>query len=108
MANTIILQSIFGMTQFTISPRWYPAYALPMLVMTIVAAILMPSLVSRWDLWKRSRRLASRSAGPSAERGPSVERGRSLERAETGSVFRHTRRRGSWPAPPEPTVESGI
>ncbi|KAF4622754.1 hypothetical protein G7Y89_g14273 [Cudoniella acicularis] len=80
------IASIFGMTQFTISPQWYPAYALPMLTVTIIAAVLLPSIVVRWDRWKRGRRITARNA-PAV-----VERGRSLERAEAGSVFKHKRR----------------
>ncbi|KAF8849535.1 hypothetical protein BDZ45DRAFT_752649 [Acephala macrosclerotiorum] len=47
--------SIFGMTQFTISPTWYPVYALPLLSLTLVIAILLPKLISIWDNWKKPR-----------------------------------------------------
>ncbi|TVY90708.1 hypothetical protein LAWI1_G002622 [Lachnellula willkommii] len=45
--------TIFGMTQFTIHPRWYPAYALPMLSLTLLVAIALPKLISAGENWKK-------------------------------------------------------
>jgi len=77
------------MTQFTISPRLYPAYALPMLMVTIITATIMPSILAQWDRWKSRRRDLVRKVLHLQKKLQMRERGRSLERADDGSVFKH-------------------
>ncbi|KAK0099739.1 hypothetical protein ONS95_013367 [Cadophora gregata] len=43
--------TLFGMTRFTISPEWYPAYALPLLFLTFAVAIALPKLLLIWETW---------------------------------------------------------
>jgi hypothetical protein len=58
--SSLLQQSIFGMTQFTIAPRWYPVYALPMLTVTFIVAIvlLLELLTERLDSYSTVDRYA--------------------------------------------------
>lgn len=50
------MASIFGMTQFTMATRWYPAFAIPALFLTVLVATLMPAFASILDRLKRDRK----------------------------------------------------
>ncbi|PVH81637.1 hypothetical protein DL98DRAFT_571000 [Cadophora sp. DSE1049] len=52
--------TLFGMTRFTISPSWYPAYALPMLVLTFTVAIALPKCFTIWEAWNVHQRPTAR------------------------------------------------
>lgn len=79
------------MTEFSVSPRWYPAYAFPILLGTVIAAVLMPRVITVWERFQSS---TSRDNSPPYT---DLGRGRTIDRVETGSMNRHRRRDGSWP-----------
>jgi hypothetical protein len=109
------------MTEFTVSPIWYPAYALPMLLLTITSAILLPSFISYWDSWKKSQQwswhfssnselnsqggLGIRSSNSSAVTRslplsmvvPNISRGRELKKSSSEASIKHHIRRNSLP-----------
>ncbi|KAH7383052.1 hypothetical protein BKA64DRAFT_175457 [Cadophora sp. MPI-SDFR-AT-0126] len=93
---------VFGMTKFTISPRWYPVYALPMLVLTTLAAIVMPRIVSACDHRRMSRR--SRQSEVEAP----YDRSRATEKPGAESVYNHRRRSNSVPRVTAPTFEAPL
>ncbi|KAI9771035.1 MAG: hypothetical protein M1839_002971 [Geoglossum umbratile] len=64
------MSGIFGMTQFTIRAKWYPAFAFPLLVVTAIIAFLVGKGLS----WKERFRIArvrfhNASAGGDEETG---------------------------------------
>jgi len=111
------------MTQFTISPRFYPAYALPMLFITLIVATLLPKLTLKWENWKKpqipnlhrrsKQKTAHDTVGKNLNDGsiekksyPPVSmkaaigeergsRGRSLEKSASNASLKHHTRRNS-------------
>lgn len=48
-------KSIFGMTTFTLLPKWYPVYAFPILIGTILLAFLFGKAIAWWDNFRVRR-----------------------------------------------------
>ncbi|KAH0543041.1 hypothetical protein FGG08_002649 [Glutinoglossum americanum] len=53
---------IFGMTKFTVLPKWYPVYAIPMVVATILIVVLLGKGLS-WIEKRRTMRPSLRPRG---------------------------------------------
>jgi hypothetical protein len=66
--HTANVQSIFGITTFTIQPKWYLVYAFPILIGTITLAFVFGRIITWWDNFRASR-ARTREDYPDEERG---------------------------------------
>lgn len=88
------------MTEFSISARWYPVFAFPVLLGTILTALMIPIAMAAWERLSWSSLV---KAKPSArdlylqQEDVDLGRGRTLDRVETGSMGYRRRRRSASP-----------